>query len=76
MNNAEKYFELQKQNPEFVESYNQISEQIDIEWELERVKGHIKNGVDKNIIISELEKLQNFIHQAIYIPKHINKAMV
>jgi len=60
MNNAEKYFELQKQNPEFIESYNQISEQIDIEWELERVKGHI----------------QNFIHQAIYIPKHINKAIV
>ena len=76
MNNAEKYFELQKQNPEFIESYNQISEQVDIEWELEKVKNHIKKGVDKNIIISELEKLQNFIHQAIYIPKHIKKEMV
>ena len=76
MNNAEKYFESQKQNPEFVESYNQISEQVDIEWELERVKNHIQKGVNKNIIISELEKLQNFIHQAIYIPKHTNKAMV
>ena len=76
MNNAEKYFELQKQNPEFTESYNQISEQVDIEWELERVKNHIQKGVDKNIILSELEKLQNFIHQAIYIPKYIKKAMV
>jgi methionine salvage enolase-phosphatase E1 len=74
MNNAEKYFESQKQNPEFVESYNQISEQIDIDWELERVKNHIQKGVDKNIIISELEKLQNFIHQAIYIPKYVKKS--
>ena len=44
MNNAEKYFELQKQNPEFTESYNQISEQVDIEWELERVKNNIQKG--------------------------------
>ena len=76
MNDAEKYFELQKQNPEFIKSYNQISEQVDIEWELERVKCDIKNGVDKNIIISELEKLQDFIHQTIYIPKYTKKAII
>jgi len=68
MNNAEIYFNQQKQNPEFIETYNQISEQVDIEWELERVKNQIKNGIDKNIIISELEKLQSFIHQAIFLP--------
>jgi len=68
MNNAEMYFNQQKQNPEFIETYNQISEQVDIEWELERVKNQIKNGIDKNIIISELEKLQSFIHQAIFLP--------
>jgi len=68
MNNAEIYFNQQKQNPEFIENYNQISEQVDIEWELERVKNQIKNGTDKNIIISELEKLQSFIHQAIFLP--------
>ena len=68
MNNAEIYFNQQKQNPKFIETYNQISEQVDIEWELERVKNQIKNGIDKNIIISELEKLQSFIHQAIFLP--------
>jgi len=68
MNSAEMYFNQQKQNPEFVETYNQISKQVDIEWELERVKNQIKNGIDKNIIISELEKLQSFIHQAIFLP--------
>jgi len=68
MNNAEMYFNQQKQNPEFIETYNQISEQVDIEWELERVKNQIKNGIDKNIIISELEKLQSFIHQTIFLP--------
>jgi hypothetical protein len=68
MNNAEMYFNQQKQNPEFMESYKQISEQVDIEWELERVKNQIQNGTDKNIIISELEKLQSFIHQAIFLP--------
>jgi hypothetical protein len=68
MNNAEKYFAIQKNNSEFMENYNQISEQIDIEWELERVKNQIQNGADKNSIISELEKLQAFIHQAIFLP--------
>jgi len=67
MNNAEIYFNQQKQNPEFVETYNQISEQVDIEWELERVKNQIQDGIDKNIIISEWEKLQSFIHQTIFL---------
>ena len=30
MNNAEKYFEEQKQNAEFAQSYNEISQQVDI----------------------------------------------
>jgi len=68
MNNAEMYFNQQKRNPEFMENYNQVSEQVDIEWELERVKNQIQNGTDKNIIIAELEKLQSFIHQAIFLP--------
>jgi len=67
MNNAEMYFSQQKQNPEFIDNYNQISEQVDIEWELERVKNQIQNGTDKNIIISELEKLQSFIHKTIFL---------
>jgi hypothetical protein len=75
MNNAEQYFQTQKQNPEFVENYNQISEQIDIEWELERVKNQIQNNIDKHIIISEVEKLQNFIHQAMFIPQ-LKRVMV
>ena len=75
MNNAEQYFKTQKQNPEFVENYNQISEQIDIEWELERVKNQIQNNIDKHIIISEVEKLQNFIHQAMFIPQ-LKRVMV
>ena len=66
MNNAEKYFHKQKQNTEFVSAYNQISEQIDIEWELERVKNQIENNIDKKIIINELEKLQTFIHQTMF----------
>ena len=69
MNNAEKYFKTQKQNPKFVENYNQISEQIDLEWELERVKNQIQEGIDKNIIICEVEKLQKFIHQSMLIPQ-------
>ena len=68
MNNAEMYFNKQKQNHEFIENYNQISKQIDIEWELERVKNQVQNDTDKNIIIAELEKLQSFIHKAIFLP--------
>jgi len=66
MNNAEIYFTQQKQNQEFIENYNQISEQVDIEWELERVKNQVQNDTDKNIIIAELEKLQSFIHQTVF----------
>jgi len=69
MNNAEKYFEEQKQNVEFIQSYDEISQQIDIEWELERVKEHIKNNTAKNIILHEIEKLQKFIHKASFVPR-------
>jgi len=41
MNNAQIYFNQQKQNPELIETYSQIS---------------------------ELEKLQSFIHQSIFLP--------
>jgi hypothetical protein len=74
MNNAEKYFEKQKQNIEFTQSYNEITQQVDIEWELERVKKHIENNYAKNTILREIEKLQNFIHQATFVPR--NKAAV
>lgn len=47
MNNAEQYFHQQKQNTEFISSYNAISEQIDIEWELERVKNIFKKSILK-----------------------------
>jgi len=67
MNNAEQYFNLQKQNPQFIQEYNQISEQVDIEWELERVKNQIQNNTDKNIIIEQLEKLQTFIHNTMFV---------
>ncbi len=70
MNNAEKYFEEQKQNVEFIQSYDEISQQVDIEWELERVKEHIKNNTAKNIILHEIEKLQNFIHKASFVPRN------
>ena len=66
MNNAEMYFNQQKQNSDFVDSYNQISEQVDIEWELERLKNQIQKDTNKNIIIARLEKLQSFIHQNIF----------
>ncbi len=69
MNNAEKYFEEQKQNVNFIQSYDEISQQVDIEWELERVKEHIKNNSAKNIILHEIEKLQNFIHKASFVPR-------
>ena len=69
MNTAEKYFEEQKRNPEFIQSYNEISEQVDIEWELERLKQHIKNNTAKEIILQEIEKLQNFIHKATFVPR-------
>ena len=67
MNIAEEYFKQQKQNPEFIESYNAISEQVDIEWELERIKQYIQKGCEKDLILEELNKLQNFIHNSTFI---------
>lgn len=69
MNNAEKYFEKQKQNTKFTQSYNEITEQVDIEWELEKVKKHIEANYAKKTILQEIEKLQNFIHQATFLPQ-------
>jgi len=63
MNIAEQYFNHQKQNPEFVTSYNTISKQIDIEWEIERLKQYIQKDYEKKLILEELDKLQNFICQ-------------
>lgn len=74
MNNAEEYFDKQKQNIEFTQSYDGVSQQVDIEWELERVKKHIENNYEKNTILQEIEKLQNFIHQATFVPR--NKLVV
>lgn len=67
MNNAQKYFNKQMENQEFKDSFNAVSEQVDIEWELERVKNQIQNDTDKNIILSELEKLQNFVHNTMFV---------
>jgi len=69
MNSAEQYFYKQKESQEFLDIYNEISEQVDIQWELERVKTQIKNNIDKNIIITQLEKLQNFIQHSMFIEK-------
>jgi methionine salvage enolase-phosphatase E1 len=67
MNNAQKYFAKQMKNKEFKESFNAISEQIHIERELERMKTQIKNNTDKNIILTELEKLQTFVHNTMFV---------
>ena len=66
MTNAQKYFDEQMQNKDFAQSYSEISEQIDIEWELERVKNQIQDNTEKNIIIKELEKLQEFVHSSMF----------
>lgn len=68
MTKAEQYFQNKmKSSSEFKDAYNSVSEQIDIEWELERVKGHIQNNTEKNIIIAELEKLQNYVHNTMFV---------
>ena len=67
MTNTQKYFDEQMQDKDFAQSYNAISEQIDIEWELERVKTQIKDNTEKNIIIKELEKLQKFVHNTMFV---------
>ena len=69
MNNAEQYFNKQKQNPEFITSYNSISEKVDIEWELEKVQKYIKEDYSKSVILEHLSKLQSFIHQATFVPQ-------
>jgi len=74
MNTAEEYFKKQKQNPEFLASYNAISEQVDIEWEIERLKQYIEKDYEKNIILEELNKLQNFIHHSAFTSQ--SKVMV
>ena len=66
MTNAQRYFDEQMQNKDFAQSYSEISEQIDIEWELERVKNQIQDNTEKNIIIKELEKLQEFVHSSMF----------
>jgi hypothetical protein len=66
MTNAQKYFNEQMQNGEFSKCYNQISEQVDIEWELERVKNQILNNTEKSIITKEIEKLQKFVHNSMF----------
>lgn len=67
MNNAEKYFNTQLKNKEFKQNLDAVSEQVDLEWELERVKSQIKNGEDKNLILKEIEKLQKFIHSSLFL---------
>lgn len=55
------------ENQEFKNNLNSISEQVDIEWELERVKTQIINNTDKNIILTELEKLQTCVHNTMFV---------
>ena len=74
MNIAEKYFNEQKQDPDFIASYNSISEKVDIEWELERLKQYIQKDYEKKVILDVLERLQSIIHQATLRPQI--KAMV
>ena len=67
MTNAEQYFQEQMKNKEFTQAYSEISKQVDLEWRLERVKSYVKNNAEKNIIIQELEKLQEFVHNAVFL---------
>ncbi|MEA2027364.1 MAG: hypothetical protein U9N49_00100 [Campylobacterota bacterium] len=62
MNKAQEYFKTQMQNQEFQDAYTAVSKRVDIEWELERIKMQIKNNTQKETILSELEKLQKFVH--------------
>ncbi len=67
MINAQNYFNKQMENNEFSQSYNDISEQVDIEWELERLKKQIQDNIEHNIIIKQLEKLQIFVHNSMFV---------
>jgi methionine salvage enolase-phosphatase E1 len=76
MNSAQSYFNQQMQNQEFKDTLNSISEQVDIEWELERVKTQIQNDTDKGTIIKELEKLQKFVHNTMFASNITQQASV
>ena len=67
MTKAEQYFQEQMKNEEFAQAYSEVSEQVDLEWRLERVKTYVKDNAEKNIIIQELEKLQEFVHNAVFL---------
>jgi len=72
MTKAQQYFDEQMQNKEFSQAYNEVSKKVDIEWELERVKNHVINGSTKDVIVQELEKLQEFIKNSIFIHSQNN----
>ena len=67
MTKAEQYFQEQMKDKEFAQAYSEVSEQVDLEWRLERVKSYVKDNAEKNIIIQELEKLQEFVHNAVFL---------
>lgn len=67
MNRAQEYFATQLQNQEFQDAYNSISKKVDIEWELERIKEQIKNNINKDTIINELDKLQTLVHNSVFV---------
>jgi hypothetical protein len=55
---AEKYFQKQMKNSEFKKVYEEISEQVNIEWELERIKENILKNMDTKLIVQDIERLQ------------------
>ena len=58
MTEAEKYFQKQMKNSEFKRVYEEISEQVNIEWELERIKENILKNMDTKLIVQDIERLQ------------------
>ena len=58
MTEAEKYFQKQMKNSEFKKVYEEISEQVNIEWELERIKENILKNMDAKLIVQDIERLQ------------------
>jgi hypothetical protein len=67
MTKAEQYFKEQMNNEKFAKAYGEISKQVDLEWELERLKNQVKNNAEKSVIIQELEKLQEFVRNAMFL---------
>jgi len=55
---AEKYFQKQMKDSEFKKVYEEISEQVNIEWELERIKENILKNMDTKLIVQDIERLQ------------------